>query len=87
MDGNECLAQLIPVSHELAKLEPVLITSQLLQENGTFILGRGKLTGILDVHVSRQQVLAEYHSPAKGDPYLTITVVSGKRKSIYFRKT
>ena len=64
---------LVPVTEDVVNHEGVAITEAMTKD--AFILGRGKLTGITDVHVSRKQVYARFHAPAKGEPYLSLLVV------------
>lgn len=70
--------RLVPVSADFEKPENVISIPESDQDK-ELILGRGKLTGIQDIRVSRKQVYVTSHSPQNGPPYLSIIVVSLKR--------
>lgn len=67
--------RLVPISSDFDKPDTITISQS--EQDKELILGRGKLTGIQDVRVSRNQIYANFHAPQNGEAaYLAITVVS-----------
>merc|ERR1712137_1056518 len=79
------ILRLVPVTPDLIDHPPIVIDEE--GKNKELILGRGKLTNIHDIKVSRKQVYASFHAADDTTPAHMSIIVRGAKPSYVFRNT